>query len=133
MCLKELLNFLVRSDRRLFQTGDLLLDGFFFPDHVFILLIRHKADLMSDPAKSEVRIVLAKEQTIFCSRCHHTVRLMVLFRDKIIDQNPDIRLGTVKDHCTLLLQLSRRVDAGHEALNGSFLVSGASVKLAAGE
>ena len=58
---------------------------------------------------------------------------MVLFRDKIIDQNPDIRLGTVKDHCTLLLQLSRRVDAGHEALNGSFLVSGASVKLAAGE
>ena len=55
---------------------------------------------------------------------------MVLFRDKIIDQNPDIRLGTVKDHCTLLLQLSRRVDAGHEALNGSFLVS---VKRAAGE
>ena len=88
---------------------------------------------MSDPTKSEVRIVLAKEQTIFCSRCHHTVRLMVLFRDKIIDQNPDIRLGTVEDDRFFSQHFARRIDTRHKALYRRFLITGASVKLTAAE
>ena len=88
---------------------------------------------MPDRGKTQIRVVLTQKQAVFRTRRHHPVRFMVFFGNQIVDQDTDIRLGTVKDHCTLLLQLSRRVDAGHEALNGSFLVSGASVKLAAGE
>ena len=88
---------------------------------------------MSDPAKSEIRVVLTQEQTVLRSRCHHAVWLMIFLCHKIIDKDPDIRLGTIKNHRALLLKLPRRVHTGHKALNGCLLISGASVKLAAGE
>ena len=133
MSLQERLNLLVRTDIRLLETCDLRLNGLFFPKYILVLFIGYKTDLMSDPAKSEIRIVLTQEQTVLRSRCHHAVRLMIFLCHKIIDKDPDIRLGTIKNHRVLLLKLSRRVHTGHKALNGCLLISGASVKLAAGE
>ena len=48
---------------------------------------------------------------------------MILFCYKVIDEDADIRLGTVKNYCTLLLQLSRRIDTGHKSLNCCLLIS----------
>ena len=64
MSLQERLNLLVRTDIRLLETCDLRLNGLFFPKYILVLFIGYKTDLMSDPAKSEIRIVLTQEQTV---------------------------------------------------------------------
>lgn len=56
MSLQERLNLLVRTDIRLLETCDLRLNGLFFPKYILVLFIGYKTDLMSDPAKSEIRI-----------------------------------------------------------------------------
>ena len=61
--LQERLNLLVRTDIRLLETCDLRLNGLFFPKYILVLFIGYKTDLMSDPAKSEIRVVLTQEQT----------------------------------------------------------------------
>ena len=58
---------------------------------------------------------------------------MIFLGHQVIDQNANVRLGTVQDQHFLSKYLLRRIDSCHQTLSGRFLISGTSVELTAGK
>ena len=115
------------------HTTDFLFNSLFLCEKSLILFFCDKACLISSAAQAKICIILAEKQSVLCAAGHHPVRLMVFLRYKVVDQNADIRLGTVKDHLLSALYLHRRIDSRYQSLGCCLLITGTSVKLSGAE
>ena len=107
----------------MFHTLDLFFDQPFFRKNILILFLADQSDAVAFFAEPQIRVILTEQQTILGTACHHTVWLMVFFRYQIVDQNANIRLGTVEYQQFLTLDFQCRVDTRDQPLCGCLLVS----------
>ena len=117
----------------LFQSLRLLKDQPLLFQKPLVAHLADQADLIADLRKSLICVVLPKQQPVLGSRSHHAVRLVAFFCHEIVDQHADVRLGPVQYDPLFSLQLSRRIDAGHQPLGRRLLIAGTAVKLSPAE
>ena len=133
MTLQKCLRLRICAYIRLFQTFYLCLNVFLLLKHLRISLVIYQTDLMADSAQTQIRIILTQKQTVLRTGSHHTVRLVIFLGYQIINQNANVRLGTIQNHRFPSQYLHSCVYACHKALYGCFLITGASIKLTAAE
>ena len=109
------------------------LNGFFFSKNCLISFFIDQPCLIPFLAKTEIGIILSQKQSIFCTAGHHSVRLMIFFCHKIIDQHANISLGTIQYKLLLTFDFHCCIDSGNQSLCSSFFISRTSVKLSAAE
>ena len=80
--------------------------------------------------QAQIRIILTQQQAIFCSRGHHTIRLIRPLRNQIIYQNTDIGFVAAQHQGLLTLNLHHGINASHQALCCRFLVATGAIGLA---
>ena len=133
MCPQVLLVLPGRSDPYALQSLDLLIDHLFLAADMVILLLTDQADPVPVFPKAQVRVVLAKEKPVLRAGRHHAVRLPVVLRDKVIDQDADIGFGPLEDKRLSSQYLHRGVDPCHQSLCRCLFISAAPVELAGAE
>ena len=117
----------------MFCSVNFFLNGFFFSKNCLISFFIDQTCLIPFLAKTEIGIILSQKQAIFCTAGHHSVRLMVFFCYKIIDQYANISLRAIQYKLFLTFYFHCGIDSGNQPLCGSFFISGTSVKLSAAE
>ena len=120
---------LICPDIGIFHTTKLFLDGLLlFSGSLDFLLGNHPQGIALFP-KAKVRIVLSKQKTILRPAGHHSIGLFVFLCHQVINQNPDIGLGTIQYKGHFPLNLLYRVDSCHKSLYRRLLIAGGAVHL----
>ena len=82
-----------------------------------------------DRSKSEIRIVLPEQNTVFGTRGKHAVGFVHAFGNEIVDQYSDVGFVALQYHGFFPFQRPVCVDSGYESLRRGLFVSGRSVDL----
>ena len=88
---------------------------------------------MAVVAQSEVRIILAQQQTVLRPAGHHAVRLVIFLIHQIVDQHAYIGFRTVQYKRLPAPYHICGIYAGHQSLGRSFFVAAAAVELSGAE
>ena len=112
------------------QPGD-------FPANLSVLffhgpepLLGNQAHLGSDGSQPLVGVVLPVQEPIFRSAGHNAVGLLGALGHQVVNEGADVAGVPGENHGGLPLDFQGGVDAGHQALNGGFLIAGGAVELA---
>ena len=87
-----IIDILLPSTTNWFFVAAAVLAGLFFLFQPLHLLFRNQTSLIALSAQTQIRIVLAEQQTIFRAARHHSVRLVCAFCNQIVYQSADICL-----------------------------------------
>jgi len=90
--------------------------------HEVMTMFVGKSDGVGKRRKTHIGIVLTKEDTVFRTRCKHTVRFVDTFRDEIVDKNADVCLIASKGKGSLPLHGKCGVCASYKPLPGGLLI-----------
>src|SRR6185503_18076171 len=119
----------IRTIPGLFESLYLPLDRTSLIHKLFMVALWQQPDLETDLRKSQICVVLPKQQPVFSPRGKHAIRLDSSFGNQIIYQHTDIRLIPSKNYRVLALNSSCGVDSSHKTLNTSLFVAGCAVDL----
>ena len=111
------------------QPLNFLCNQLFLPAHSLILFLCDKPCLITDFPKPQICIVLTQQKAVFRAGSHHTVRFKIFLCDKVVNQDTDICLGTVKHNLFLSLDKKRRIHSGNQPLCSRLFITTASIKL----
>ena len=85
MCLQKFLYYFGSADILMIYTFHFFCDLTLFCFQILIAFFGDQPHLITFLCQTQICIVLTQKQTIFCSGCHHTIWLTILFCYQIID------------------------------------------------
>ena len=83
--------------------------------------------------KPEVGIILTKENPIFRTGGKHPIRFIDTFINKVINENPDVRLIPSQNQRFLFHEEQMSIDSGNDSLCCGLFIPGGSIHLASQE